>query len=121
MNTIDKDWAMVIDRNKGKDPCSSGPLKYLAKWILNKVVKDIRDYCMFCLDHDFDYQHGPKYNINKWKADWYLFKGICASGKWYIATLVYSGLTVGGWKAWNDWRTFDKKLKELEEFIISIE
>jgi hypothetical protein len=98
------DWKAVCTRNEGQDPCSSGPLKHVAKWIL-KLFKQARDYCILCLAHDFDYQFGPKYGISKWKADWYLGWGTAwACKKPFIGFAIWAGLTIGGWKAWNEYR-----------------
>lgn len=102
------DWKAVCARNEGQDPCSSGPLKYLSKWLL-KLFKAIRDYCILCLGHDFDYEHGPKYGISKWQADWSLGWGAAwACKKPFIGFGMLAGLTIFGWKAWNDYRRKEK-------------
>ena len=99
MNFIN-DWKIVCLET---DECSTGILKPVTRWWLNKIGRS-RNYGCGCIQHDFDYRFGPKYGITKWTADKYLGSYIKAAGHPIIAAAVVSGLTVGGWPAWNKHR-----------------
>ena len=101
-----RDWKSISSIS---DECSSGVFKYLTKFIL----RSRRNYGCICLQHDFDYNYGYKYGINRWKADKDLFDGIVASGHYMIATMVWSAVRLFGWQ-------FYKKRKEdqsIEEIV----
>lgn len=87
-----KDWKYAYFNNDG---CSSGPLKYVARFFLK------RNYACFCRDHDFDYGFGWKYGVNRKQADKYLREGIVASGHPKIARLIYWGVRIGGSSHYN--------------------
>lgn len=94
------DWKITCAET---DECSTGILKPLARWLLNKIGRS-RNYGCGCVQHDFDYRFGHKYGISKWYADKYLASYITASGHPFIASAVWSGLTFGGWFAWWKYR-----------------
>jgi hypothetical protein len=90
-----QDWK---ENCRTSDECSSGPLKYLAKFFLGKH----RNYACICLQHDFDYQYGWRYGISKRQADSDLRDGIIAAGEPGIARLVYLGVLTFGWLHYDD-------------------
>ena len=112
MTTLLDDWKATCATT---DECSSGWLKHLARWLLNKVGRS-RNYGCGCVQHDFDYHFGPKHGISKWQADsdlrdYILAAGHCAGNAWayrVIAAAVFAGLTAFGWYAWWKYRRKEK-------------
>lgn len=130
-----KDWKQVCERNSNGQPCSSGFLKKVSESAL-RSIGHIRKFKCLCLQHDFDYEHGPKHGVSKWRADWELAKGTIIIGMIDIknnfkksqtslktkaksiaaGTIEMSigffgffiGLSIVGWPAWNKYRRAEK-------------
>ncbi len=88
MNFIEA-WKDVALNNDG---CSSGPLQYLAKTILN------RNYACCCVQHDFSYRYGWWFGETRKDADKELRDCIIASGHTKTGWLVYWAVRSCGWK-----------------------
>ena len=62
-----------------------------------------------CIAHDYAYAEG----VNKWKADFQLAVCVSKKGKLRlthlgIAVLMWIGVTIGGWKPYNNYKELRK-------------
>ena len=96
MTTFIEDWKQVCEESDG---CTTGYLKKVSEWILRRLGNP-RNYKCLCLQHDFDYRFGWKYGVSRKFADAYLREGVTASGHPVIARIMYRGVRLGAWWAY---------------------
>lgn len=89
------------------DNGNSDPLKKIAWWVYSKETKKLLE--IFPFVHDWGYRYGRlmgapldtwHWDQNEWDrlVYWYLKD----HGKWMAARNQYTGLRIGGWRAWRN-------------------
>lgn len=61
-----------------------------------------------CMEHDYDYIDGE----NKWKADGKLWLCVTKRGHPITASLMWLGVTIGGWRPYNKYKRIRKECQK---------